>query len=159
MACLAATPFCVASACRWLGGQPWVSSSSSSNATQTIESLPGAADAEAFKYSDTTTDVWSTKTFTYQAVATSSRTLAYAWQYTGYHAFFATSASLQAFANGPGGTVTVTLVAPQPVGGGFNFGGTGSLTITAGYTFGFIASGRNFDSDHRLIGTVTITAQ
>jgi hypothetical protein len=103
--------------------------------------------------------VYSTQTFTYQAVATSSLTLTYAWQYSGYHAFFETSASLEAFANGPGGTVAVTLVSPQSVGGGFSFSGTGSLTITPGYTFGFVASGVNFDSDHRLLGTLTITAQ
>jgi hypothetical protein len=159
MACAAAEPFCVANACGGLGGEPWTSSSSSASATQTIQSLPGPADAEQFTYSDTTTDVYSTQTFTYQAVATSLLTLTYAWQYTGYHAFFRTSASLEAFANGPGGTVAVTLVPAQSVGGGFNFSGTGSLTLTPGYTFGFVASGVNFDSDHRLLGTLTITAQ
>jgi hypothetical protein len=134
-------------------------SSSSGNATGSIQPLPGSADAEAFTYLDPTTDVYSTQTFTYQAVATSSLTLNYAWQYAGFHAYYETSASLTAFANGPGGTTAVTLVVPQSVGGGFGFGGTGSLTITSGYAFGFIASGKNYDSNHTLRGTVTITAQ
>jgi hypothetical protein len=128
----------------------------------TITAQSGSADAEQFTYSDKTNDVFIPgQTFTFQALATSSITLNYTWQYQGNHSWFEASAGLQAFASGPSGTTTtVSLVASQTkTNGAFAYSGTSSLTVTAGYAFGFIASGENYDSASSLAGTLTITKQ
>jgi len=161
-ACGISTSFCVDSACSsigWLEGQPWQTSSSSGSATLGVAIVPGSADAEQFTYRDHSYDVFDGQTFEMDAVATDSRAVSFAWTYNGYHAYFEADAGLDAFADGPGGTTTITLVSSRPASGGFSFGGTSSLTVTAGYAFGFVASGINYDSDDELNGTVTITVQ
>ncbi len=97
--------------------------------------------------------------WTFQNNAATTGTAAFNYQYTGFHAFFEVTAALQVFA----GSNTVTLYNAGPVdcctspSGGFNVQGTGTINVTAGAPFGFIASGSNADEDDVLNGTLIIT--
>jgi len=152
---------CIAGECiAWLNAQPWTESSSGTNAALGNQALSGASAAEQFTYSDTTTDgSGAEQLFTFQAIAESSFTLNYAWQYAGNHADDESTASLQAFADGPVATTTVTLAASQSVSGDFSFSGTSSIAVVSGYAFGFMARGQSFASNSQLIGTISITEQ
>lgn len=100
----------------------------------------------------------SFRTATFSATAATTRTLTFDYAYSGFHAFCCQpDALLQVFANGPGGTETITLVNDLNAGTSFSHSGSASITIHQGYDFGFIAGGRNGDSDSRLIGNVTIS--
>jgi hypothetical protein len=131
----------------------WQSSTSSGSAS--VSAASGGPGSEVFKYNDSSTDMYHTnQTFTFQAVATQSGTLNYSWQYSGFHAYFQAQAGLTAFS----GANATTLVSERPAAGGFSYGGTSSLLLVAGQPFGFTAVGQNYDSDHQLIGTITLTS-
>ena len=157
--CSGAQPFCEGGGCSaGIRGLAWSTSSTANPVNLSATPGTGATDTMQFHYDANGSQVYSTRTFTFSATASTAMTLNYAWQYSGYHAFFATSAQLDAFADGPGGRTTVRLFGPAGVGGGFNVSGTSTLVLTPGYAFGFVAAGRNGDSDARLIGDLTITA-
>jgi hypothetical protein len=158
-ACSAQSLGCAAGRCESLQTLDWMSSSTAASASVTAMAMMSSPTAEQFDYMANGMQVYDSQSFTFSAVAPATRTFRFAWTYMGYHAYFMASAGLQAFATGPNGDVaTVDLVAPNTgTSAGFNFSGTSSLSLTAGQTFGFIASGKNFDSDARLIGTITIT--
>ncbi|MGA2449773.1 MAG: hypothetical protein ABTD50_13905 [Polyangiaceae bacterium] len=102
----------------WLSHQPWTEASSNANAALGDQAALGASDGETFTYSAATTDgSGAEQSFTFQAVATSSFALALEWQYAGNNGGDESTASFQAFADGPVGTTTVTLVASQSVSG------------------------------------------
>jgi hypothetical protein len=114
-----------------------------------------------FDYSASGTQVFTNQSFTFQGVATATGPFTFTWRYSGFHAFFQARASLTAFADGPGGRVSTVLMPNRDVGGGFDVPSTGSVTLnlTAGQPYGFVATGSNFDSDSRLIGTISILQQ
>jgi hypothetical protein len=66
---------------------------------------------------------------------------------------------LQVFAGG--NTVTLYIAGPQDCcttpSNGFDVQGTGTIPVTAGVPFGFVAGGENFDSNSTLNGTLFIT--
>lgn len=158
-ACSGGASMCVQGVCEsYLSETTWASASSSSNAT--VSAATSSDDTtETFTYDDNNTDVYSNQTFTFSTVAQSSFTLDFNWTYAGFHAFYEAVAQLVAYADGPGGTTTVTLQPSTSVYGNFTYSGSSSLSVTSGYAFGFIASGSNYDSSDVLRGTVTITQQ
>lgn len=69
---------------------------------------------------------------------------------------------LSAFVTSAGVTTSFPLVNDGPVDccsppGGFSYTGTIRLSVLAGDTYGFAMTGGNFDSDDRLLGTLTVT--
>lgn len=116
-----------------------------------------AADGMTFDYSLSGSSVWSTQTWTFSAIAPQSTTLNFNWNYWGFHAWYMVYANAVAFADGPTGRTYVTLYTRH---GGdiWDVSGTSSLVLNAGYAFGFIIEGRNYDSDARLMGTLKITS-
>lgn len=100
---------------------------------------------------------YQTWTFTTYAVASGSYT--FNWNYAGLHSWFAVTQHLEAFANGPSGEIVVQLVNVYVPGsaGDFNYSGTTTLPLTAGYTWGVRPAGQHFDSSQILMGTVRIT--
>jgi hypothetical protein len=97
----------------------------------------------------------SFRTATFSTTAAQTGPLSFTYDYSGYHAFFRTNATFQVFADGPSGTTTDTIFS-GPASGGFDFQGSHTINVTAGFTFGFIVGGSNFDSDSQLVGTLTI---
>ena len=116
----------------------------------------GPADAMSFDYSLSGWDVWSRQTWTFSATSPETTTLNFAWNYNGFHAWYAVYANAMAYADGPNGRTYVTLYTRNG-GDAWSVNGTASLQVHAGYGFGFIVEGNNFDSDARLLGTLKIT--
>jgi hypothetical protein len=98
----------------------------------------------------------SHRTATFSATAARSGTVTLDWQYTGYHAFFLTNATLVAFAAHASGAPTEVVEINQEAPGGFSFSGSTTIDVEAGQTFGVTIGGRNFDSDSRLNGTLKV---
>jgi hypothetical protein len=101
-------------------------------------------------------NVRAEREWTFQAVARMTGDFNYSFEYTGIHAWYQATARVTAFADGPDGRKTVSLQ-----NGGvwdyFGVNGTSSLNITAGYPFGFIIGGYNFDSNGMLQGTLEVS--
>ncbi len=102
--------------------------------------------------------------WTYSTTAVSSGLYSFNWQYSGEHYVFNAYAKLEAFANGPSGEVVVPLIPYVSytgnygnVNGPFIFYGSGTLTLTPGYTWGVRPAGYNYDSNLALHGTLTLT--
>jgi len=137
----------VCSTLNWLQSQPWTFTGNATGSFKPVDN------SEAFTYTaraNATSD-------TYRAVATSTTTLNYTWNYTGLHSTVGAHATLIAFAEGPGGTTLVTLQPDTSVIDGFTFSGASSLTITAGYGFGFMVTGTNTDPQMILDGSLKVT--
>ncbi len=96
------------------------------------------------------------RTATFSATAPAAGLVSFDYVYSGYHAFFQASKVLQVYADGPGGTQIITL-SDGDAPGGFVVSGSASIAVNAGFAFGIIAGGSNFDSDSRLNGTITVT--
>ncbi|KFA89210.1 hypothetical protein [Archangium violaceum] len=126
--------------------------------TRTSTPDSGAAEAVTFDYYLNGSGVWSPQQWTFSAVAPQSTTFNFDWNYSGFHAWFMVYANATAFADGPNGRTLVNLYT-RNYGDGWNVSGTASLPLTAGYPFGIIVDGQNFDSDARLIGNVKITSK
>ena len=108
-------------------------------------------------YNDTPSSL-STESWSFSTTAVSTGTYAFSWSYAGLHSWFQSHQALEAFADGPGGQVVVTLLADNSVntGNGFSFAGNATLPLTAGYAWGVRPSGGHFDSSRILLGTVQI---
>jgi hypothetical protein len=124
--------------------------------TRTSTADTGAADAMTFSYFLNGSSVWNTQTWTFSALSPQTRVFTFDWNYSGYHAFFMVYAHARAFADGPNGRTYVELYT-RTNGDGWNVSGLASLQLYAGYSFGIILDGRNYDSDARLIGNFTLT--
>jgi N-acetylneuraminic acid mutarotase len=124
--------------------------------TSTADS--GSADAMTFEYALHGSSVWYHQTWTFQAHSPRTTTLAFDWNYAGFHAWYMVYARATAFADGPTGRSYAQLYTRNG-GDGWNVSGTTSLQLHAGYAFGFIIEGRNYDSDARLLGTLKITSK
>ncbi len=100
---------------------------------------------------------WS---FTARATAAGSVKVPYTW--TGLHAWFQVTTTLQAVVNG---RVVGTLVQEGPAdcctspSNGFEYGGVATFAVAAGDTYGFRLSGSNFDSNNFLHGTFTLSTK
>ncbi|MGE0440045.1 MAG: hypothetical protein AB7L66_02770 [Gemmatimonadales bacterium] len=127
--------------------------------TTTINPATGNADSAAFIYAvdlGRSSGGVTERYATYQTTAASAGQVSFRWQYNCYHAFFQTNAKLVFFVETPSGQRAETVAVDQAVSGGGHFDGTISLSVQAGDKFGMIVGGRNYDSDGRLMGDVSL---
>ncbi len=97
----------------------------------------------------------SRRTAIFQVKVPSSGIVMFDWKYTGFHAFFRSFGELTVRS----GSASSVLVDDQATGGqSFTFSGSTSIDVTKGQTLEFEVGGRNFDSNSRLRGDVTITS-
>jgi len=94
--------------------------------------------------------------WTYTTTATSTGALTFDWTIGGNHSWYEASASAVAFVGGPSGTTTTTLF-DQRTYGDFSGAGTATLPVNAGYAFGIVVRGRNFDYSELMHGTFTLS--
>jgi hypothetical protein len=122
----------------------------------------GSAAAPEFRYALYGPEVWSTSTWRFSATTTASGPIEIGYVYSGFHAFYDVDAFLRAFVTHDGGTTSTTLVEAHaggccsPPSQGFGYTGTATLDVAPGDTVGFELGGRNYDSDARLLGTLTL---
>jgi subtilisin family serine protease len=135
---------------------PW-SGSGTATTTVTADGTKGPAQ---FDYS---TVGWSGN-WTFQNTAKSARKQSFAYRYKGYHAWFQVRVGIESFVIRNGVEVAKqTLQSAGPVNccaapsGGFDYSGTATFDLQPGDVYGFRMSGGNFDSDNRLIGTLTLS--
>jgi hypothetical protein len=119
----------------------------------------GAAADPRFEYSASRSGSW-----TFSAVAGSTRAVPVKWAYTGFHAWFQVRVSLERFVSRGGvDVVNETLANAGPVNccsapsGGFTYGGTSTFNLQKGDVYGFRMAGSNFDSDPRVFGSLTLS--
>jgi hypothetical protein len=136
---------------------PW---KGSGPGTVTIGNDGTAAPAQ-MTYSLRSGAVFSTQTWSlFTTGGDGARTLKY--DYQGYHAYYQVRVLLNAFVTHRGVTITTPLVSTGPVNcctspsGGFHYGGSVTLDVEPGDTYGFQFGGSNFDRDNILRGTVTV---
>jgi subtilisin family serine protease len=134
---------------------PWAGSGT---ATTTVTS-DGTNGPAVLNYS---TVGWSGN-WTFQNTAQSARKQSIAWRYNGYHAWFQVRVAIEQFVIRNGvEIVKQSLQSAGPVNccaapsGGFDYRGSATFDLQPGDTYGFRMSGGNFDSDRRLIGTLTL---
>ena len=103
--------------------------------------------------------------WTFGNTAKSARKQSIAWRYKGYHAWFQVRVAIEQFVIRNGVEIAKqTLQSAGPVNccaapsGGFDYTGTATFDLQPGDEYGFRISGGNFDSDNRLIGTLTLTS-
>ena len=109
--------------------------------------------------------VFPWKVWTYSTTAVASGSYTFHYNYSGNHYVYNAYATLEAFAVGPSGTVVVVPLIPYAsytdpygnVNGPFTFSGNATLILTAGQAWGVRPAGYNYDSNYKLIGTVTLT--
>jgi subtilisin family serine protease len=106
-----------------------------------------------------------TGNWTFSNTAKSARKQPIAWRYKGYHAWFQVRVAIEQFVIRNGSEIVKqTLQSAGPVNccaapsGGFDYTGTATFDLQPGDIYGFRMSGSHFDSDSRLIGTLTLTS-
>lgn len=133
---------------------PW---SGSGTGTTTVVS-DGSAGDPVFTYQASEFN----GTWTFSAAAASARTVAVAYDYSGYHSFFEVTVRLTAFVSHAGTTSETTLVAAGPANccsppsGGFSYKGRTTFALAPGDTYGFRLEGGNFDSARALSGRLAL---
>ena len=97
--------------------------------------------------------IWS-----FDTVASTTRTVLLKYKYTGFHAYFQVKAALDLRNNG--GITTLVSDGPvnccNPPSSGFEYSGYTVLSVVAGDTYGFDMRGSHFDSNQKLTGTLTV---
>jgi subtilisin family serine protease len=136
---------------------PW---SGTGTATTTV-TADGTTGNAVFNYS---TNGYSGN-WTFSNTAKSARKQSITWRYNGYHAWYQVRVAIEQFVIRNGTEIVKQkLQSAGPVNccaapsGGFDYTGTATFDLQPGDVFGFRMSGGNFDSDHRLIGTLTLTS-
>jgi hypothetical protein len=106
----------------------------------------------------------SSGNWTFSATAKTTHLQAVGWHYKGYHAWFQVRVNIEKFVvRGGKEIVTEKLAGAGPVNcctapsGGFDYTGTTSFALQAGDVYGFRMSGSHFDSDRRLLGTLSLS--
>ena len=107
----------------------------------------------------------SSGNWTFTNTAKSARKQPITWRYKGYHAWFNVRVAIEQFVIRNGTEIVKqTLQSAGPVNccaapsGGFDYTGTATFDLQPGDVYGFRMSGSHFDSDRRLIGTLTLTS-
>jgi hypothetical protein len=135
---------------------PW---SGSGTGTTTVVDNGASGAAAQFTYS---VNPGNSGSWSFSTVAATDGPVDLTYTYSGFHAFFQVRVGLVAFVSHGGVTTNVSLVSDGPVNccappsGGFSYTGAITLSVHAGAAFGFTMSGSNFDSDRRLLGTLTV---
>jgi hypothetical protein len=118
----------------------------------------GAAADPQFDYSTVGAGSW-----TFSTAAATTRAVPLAYDYSGFHAWFAVRVKLVAFVSRGGADVSTKVLADQgPVNcctapsGGFAFKGQTSFDVRAGDVYGFRLSGSNGDSDPTVRGSLKL---
>jgi hypothetical protein len=138
------------------GAAPWTAAGNGTlNAT--VNSPTSVTLGYNFYYPDP--PMYDQQTWTYTTTATTTGSFTFGWTYNGFHSYFAISEGLEAYANGPAGETVVPLASGSCPGScpTFSYNGTATLPLTAGYTWGVRASGKNYDTARILQGTITVT--
>jgi len=101
----------------------------------------------------------SLRTASMCTTAANSGVFSFDYQYDFYHAWFMVGATLDVYTQGAAGTTTVNLLDfySSMYTGPKSFGGSGSINVQAGDDVCFRVGGKNFDSDSRLQGTLTVS--
>ena len=109
--------------------------------------------------------IGSSGNWTFSNTAKSARTQAIKYRYNGFHAWFQVRVAIERFVIRGGVEIAKqTLNSAGPVNccsapsGGFDYSGTATFDLQPGDVYGFRMSGSHFDSDRRLIGTLTLTS-
>ena len=132
---------------------PW----SGSGSGTTAEVSDGSIVPAVFTYDNSGFAASGSWQFETTAAAAGTHTLL--WDYTANHAFSQVSASLDAFIERSGTTVsTISLVnfGPEFRQGGFTFSGTETFVVQQNDVYGFRISGSHNDSTPHLFGTLTV---
>ena len=143
-----------------VGAAPWTAAGNGT-LSATVNSPTSVTLGYNFYYpgpADSSLVVYDQQTWTYTTTAKSTGRYTFNWTYVGFHSFFDISESLEAYANGPSGETTVPLVSGSCPGScpTFSYSDSASIPLTAGYTWGVRARGRNYDSRRVLQGTITL---
>lgn len=118
-------------------------------------SINGSADSLMLSYNvnlDTNSGV-SHRTAIFEVVVPSSGTVAFDWEYTGFHSFFRALAELTVRS---GAASNVLVDDDDSIFSFFTFMGSTSIAVTEGDTLQFEVGGSNFDKDTRLKGDVKL---
>jgi hypothetical protein len=117
-------------------------------------------DSTWLSYSLEGSAVYSTQTWTATATADQAGDYNFAWNYSGFHAYFMVTAFLNASQSG---SATAGLVDAGPAvccampSNGFGYAGNYTFSnVNAGDTLQFSFGGANVDSDARLMGTLRL---
>lgn len=98
----------------------------------------------------------------FETTAASAQARTVNWTYSGLYSWFEVQAGLQAFVTHGTTTSVVTLVNAGPEdccttpSNGFTYSGAYTFHVQPGDTYGFLATGSNFDSSEILQGTLTV---
>lgn len=118
-------------------------------------SINGSADSLMLSYNvnlDSNSGV-SHRTAIFEVVVPSSGTVAFDWEYTGFHSFFRAFAELTVRS---GSASNVLVDDDDSIFSSFTFMGSTSIAVTEGDSLQFEVGGSNFDKDTRLKGDVKI---
>ena len=152
----------------FIGGyqmQNWTAIASNGGATS-ITPPTGSTASAAFAYNinlGNPAGGVSFRTWSFQTTAVNNGVATFHWHYTGFHAYYAVTALLQAFSGGQN-PATITLYNPPQQNcctspsAGFDVQGDGMISVSKGAPFGFIVGGSNGDSNSQLNGTLTISS-
>ncbi|MDA0169456.1 S8 family peptidase [Solirubrobacter taibaiensis] len=134
---------------------PWAGSGT---ATTTVNS--DAAGNATLNYSV----AGSSGSWTLSNTAKTARKLPVKYRYNGYHAWFQVRVAIEQFVTRNNVDVTKQVLhSAGPVNccaapsGGFDYSGTATFDLQPGDVYGFRMSGSHFDSDRRLLGTLTVS--
>ncbi|TNJ66387.1 hypothetical protein FE784_10440 [Paenibacillus hemerocallicola] len=136
------------------GGQSWTATGPGTVAAIPVE---GPAGDMRFTYDYNNSAVWSGSEWTYSTMSTVTGSVYYKWNYSGIHAWFMASAKVIAYSQKPDNTEQVVTLFDSGVGGDFAGSGAFVLPVYEGRSYGFRISGRNFDSNHFLRGTLLVS--
>jgi hypothetical protein len=96
------------------------------------------------------------QTWVFSAVASADTELFYIWDYAGNHAWYNTVSKLEVFIERNGVGIRNEILMDLTPFGAFTASGDLSLQLDAGDTYGFRVTGRNYDSNNFLFGTLSI---
>lgn len=123
----------------------------------------GSASDPSMKYALYGSAVFSTQTWSFSTIASTTGAITVNWDYSGFHAFYQVIAfihpfvihnSSKSYLSGANYGPANCCSAPS---NGFNYTGSTTFNVTAGDSYGFEIGGRNYDSNSQLTGTLTVT--
>lgn len=124
-----------------------------------INPAAGPSDYIQFSYQAPSPYNYTARRARFSAMATSTGTVSFDWEYYFFHSWYNVYADLWLYADGPSGRTEQHLVDFYNLEytGPKTFTGSASIDVTEGYEFGLEVGGSNFDYSQILEGTVTLT--